>query len=296
MEEISLNNGIKIPPVGLGTYNPLSDYVPPKWAGKLLRPFCRKYQVLKFIRSTAKAIKMGYRLIDTSTSYGNEKYIKWAIRISGINRKDLFITTRISNQQQWEGNIRKSLTNSLKVLGLTYIDLYMFHWPVPDTFIATWKEMEVLYKEGPVKAIGVANCHQHHLETLLAHASVIPAVNQFEIHPLMSQKQLIAFCKSKGIVVEAYTPIGRNHEKLMGNVILQEISNKYQKTIPQIILRWHYQNGVIPVPRSSNAKRLRQNIFIFDFHLTLDEMEKIDSININLRLRYDPDNCDFTKL
>jgi diketogulonate reductase-like aldo/keto reductase len=172
----------------------------------------------------------------------------------------------------------------------------MFHWPVTGVYLDTWKQMEQLYKEGYCKSIGVANCHQHHLEEIFSIAEVIPLVNQFEIHPLFTQKPLIEFCKSRGIAVEAYTPIARFDDRLIRLSVLNAIARKYNKTAVQIVLRWHIQNGVIPVVRSLNKKRQLENISVFDFELTEEDMHKIDSFNINARLRYDPDNCDFSIL
>ena len=153
-----------------------------------------------------------------------------------------------------------------------------------------------LYDEGYIKALGVANCHQHHIEELLKVSEVIPAVNQIEVHPLFTQKTLIEYCQNKGIVVEAYTPIARFDDRLVRLPLLKRIAQKYNKTIVQIVLRWHIQNGLIPIVRSLNKKRQLENISIFDFKLTADEMDSIDRININARVRYDPDNCDFSIL
>lgn len=244
----------------------------------------------------AEAIRMGYRLIDTSAAYHNEGAIGRAIRISGIPRKEMFITTRATNEQQFKGTVRDGFFNSLKNLGLEYVDLYQIHWPVPDHYLDTWKEMERLYEEGYVKVIGVANCHEHHIEEILKNCTIPPMVNEVEVHPLFSQKSLKAYCDSKNIRMEAYTPLARNDERLRRNRTLLSLAEKYNKTPLQIILRWHIENGIIPIPRSTNENRLRQNINIFDFKLTPDEVESIDRININSRLRYDPDNCDFTLL
>ena len=304
MKEFTLNNGLKIPMIGLGTSHPLHGKEPCPFRNKILQRISNMffyrvqylYFTLKFIVGFSNAIKSGYRLIDTSSSYGNEKYVKWAIKLSRVKRTELFITTRVSNQAQFTKQTKSALKKSLNLLGTEYIDLYMFHWPVPGYFADTWMEMEELYDEGLVKSIGVANCHRHHLEELLKTAKIVPALNQFEIHPLFSQKDLVSFCKSKGISVEAYTPIGRNHELLVKNETLIALSLKYNKSIPQIILRWHNQNNIITVPRSTNSERQIQNISIFDFELTKEEMDLIDNINMDLRLRFDPDNCDFTKL
>lgn len=305
-----LNTETFMPRIGLGTADPMHEVHPPKWAqqpGPFLRllravyrrvvyKMRRKWGGLKLSLSVRNAIHCGYRMIDTSAAYQNEHLIRRGIRWSGVPRKELFIITRVSNQQQWAGDVRGSLLKSLEALGTDYVDLYMFHWPVPDVYIKTWKEMETLHKEGLVKSIGVANCHQHHLEALLAEASVVPAVNEFEIHPLMSQEPLVAFCRAKEIEVIGYTPIGRYHEKLVNSPVLTKIAMKYGKSIPQIILRWHFQRGITTIPRSTKTRHIKSNIAIFDFELTVDEMRQIDGMNENLRLRYDPDNCDFTKL
>lgn len=244
----------------------------------------------------ADAIRMGYRLIDTSAAYHNEGAIGRAIKISGVPRKEMFITTRATNDQQFKGTVREGFFKSLKALGLEYVDLYQIHWPVPDHYLDTWKEMERLYEEGYVKVIGVANCHEHHIEEILKVCKVPPMVNEVEVHPLFSQKKLKKYCESKNIRMEAYTPLARNDERLRRNRTLLALAEKYNKTPLQIILRWHIENGIVPIPRSTNENRLRQNIDVFDFSLTPDEVESIDKININSRLRYDPDNCDFTLL
>lgn len=304
MQELLLSNGNKLPVIGLGTddvfylrkliscKNRKIDRYIQAYNRHLLKPIL-KYQLAGII---AKAIKTGYRLIDTSSAYDNEECIGKAIKLSGINRKELYITTRVTNQQQYSGTVRQSFFEALKKFDLDYIDLYMFHWPVPGHYLDTWKEMERLYEEGYIKNIGLANCHQHHIREILKECRVRPVLNQIEVHPLFTQKNLIEYCKHEGIQVEAYTPLARNDERLRHNRILRVIAEKYGKTMLQIILRWHIENGVIPVPRSTNTKRLRQNLEIFDFSLTPNEMSQIDSININSRLRYDPDNCDYTIL
>lgn len=156
--------------------------------------------------------------------------------------------------------------------------------------------MEKLYDEGLCKSIGVANCHEHHLESILKIASIPPAINQIEVHPLLTQKPLIKYCKERNIQVEAYTPITRNDERITRLPLMQKIAKNHQKTIPQIILRWHIQNGLIPVIRSMNYNRQKENLSIFDFSLSEEELKQIDSVNINSRLRFDPDNCDYSIL
>lgn len=241
----------------------------------------------------ANSLKIGYRLIDYSSAYGNEQLLKKSIRMSGVKREDIFIISRASNTDQYNHRVRESFLESLKKIGTDYLDLYMFHWPVTGYYVETWKVIEQLYKEGFVRSIGVCNCHQHHLETILHECEIKPMVNEFEVHPLFTQKSLISYCKGNGIHVIAYTPLARNDDRLRSNLILRGIAKNHGKSIYQVILRWDIQNGLTPIPRSSNKKRNRQNYNIFDFELSDDEMKAIDSININSRLRYDPDNLDF---
>lgn len=206
------------------------------------------------------------------------------------------MTTRISNQAQFKGSVENCLFQQLKGLGTDYVDLLMFHWPVTGFYIETWKAMIRLYEKGYCKSLGVANCHRHHIEKLIENTGVVPAINQVEIHPLFTQKRLIEYCKDKGIQIEAYTPLARMDDRLIRLPKLKLIAKNHNKTIAQVILRWHIQNGVIPVVRSMNKVRQNENINIFDFELSLAEMKTIDGFNINSRLRYDPDNCDFTIL
>lgn len=243
-----------------------------------------------------KAVKLGYRSFDTASAYGNEKWLGYGIRFSGIHREDLFITTKLSNYDQRRGDVKEACQKSLSRLGIRYLDLYLMHWPNPDTYLRCWKQMEMLYKEGLIRAIGVCNFHQHHLKSLLEIVDVIPSVNQVELHPLLSQSSLIAFCKELGIQIEAYSPLARMHERLIKNEVIVKIAKKYRKTVPQIILRWDYQHGIVSLPKSKNPIRLRENISIFDFILSNEDMKLIDQININFRVRHNPDNCDFSKL
>ena len=304
MEFINLSNGNKMPVMGLGTddvmfinkpkrfQNEFIDRVSLSFNYRVKKPWLDHRMSLKF----AEAIKAGYRHIDTSAAYGNEKSIGDAIKLSGVAREDMFITTRCTNQMQYKGTVKEGFCQSLKRFGLDYIDLYMFHWPVPEHFIDTWRVMEELYDEGLVKNLGFANCHKSHIEKILQVCRIRPVVNQVEVHPLFTQKPLISFCKSEGIQVEAYTPLAKNDDRLKSNKILNQLAKKYGKSRTQVIIRWHIDSGVIPVPRSMNLGRMLQNLDVFDFKLTKAELEDIDSININSRLRYDPDNCDFTIL
>ena len=298
----TLNNGIEMPCIGTGPGVPHSgegwrwaNYVP--FFGGIINALVSRISEYnkhrKWVNSLSESLKMGYRLIDYSSAYGNEQLLQKAIKKSGLKREDLFIISRASNNDQFNHRVRESFMESLRKIGVDYLDLYMFHWPVTDLYIDTYKELEKLYKEGLVKAIGVCNCHQHHLEKIMQECEIVPMVDEFEVHPLFTQKPLIQFCKEHGIHVIAYTPLARNDDRLRKNLILRDIAKKYNKTIYQVILRWDVQNGLTPIPRSKNPERNRANFDIFDFELTEVEMKAIDGININSRLRFDPDNLDF---
>lgn len=299
---LELNNGTSIPCIGLGSgtktmkwhyQKPFGLSLPGRALNKGYNKLYDLYKCKQVVRSFGKALDYGYRLIDYSSAYGRGQLIRKAIQNRGIPREQLFLTSRVSNKQQFSKTVRDGFFSTIKDLGVDYLDLYLFHWPVTDCFVDTYKEMEKLYKEGYVKALGVCNCHQHHLQAIFDECEVIPAINQFEVHPLFTQKPLIGFCKEHGIQVMAYTPLARNDDRLHSNLILKALCKKYNKNLGQIILRWDIQQGIIPIPRSSNPIRQASNIDIFDFELTEDEMIAIDSININSRLRYDPDNLDF---
>lgn len=303
MKQIELNNGVKIPCIGLGTGSKTMTWSYQKPFGKsliiskvlnrLYNYFYNIYKCRQVVKSFENSLDNGYRLFDYSAAYGRGYLIREAINNKQIKREDLFITSRVSNEQQFSGKIREAFFATIKDLGVDYLDLYLFHWPVTGCFIDTYKQMEQLYKEGYIKAIGVCNCNQHHLEKILEKCEVVPAINQFEVHPLFTQKSLISFCKGKGINVMAYTPLARNDDRLQKNLILKKLCAKYNKNWGQIVLRWDLQQGIIPIPRSSNPHRQAGNMDIFDFELTEEEMNAIDSININSRLRFDPDNLDF---
>lgn len=250
----------------------------------------------QYIDAIANALQLGYRLIDYSSAYGDGQLLRNAILKSGVGRENLFITTRVSNKAQLEGEVREEFFNFMKNMNLEYVDLLQFHWPVTGLYLDTWREMEKLYEEGYVKHLGVANCHQHHLEEIFRICKYPPEVGQFEIHPLFTQKTLIQYYKEQGIVIEAYTPIARYDDRLVRLPLLKHLEKKYNKTFVQIILRWHVQNGVIPLVRSMSVEHQKENFDIFNFALSEEDMQAIDSININSRLRYDPDNCDFSIL
>lgn len=276
MKNIQLNNNTKMPLMGLGTY-PLNGF--------------------KLFKTIIYAYITGFRSFDTSSAYGNEKWIGRSIKflkLFGVN--DIFITTKLSNSDQRNGSVREAVLRSLDRLNIDKIDLYLMHWPNPDTYLDSWKQMEELYNEGLLGAIGVCNFHQHHLKELLKVADVIPAVNQVELHPLLTQKSLRDYCSHLGIKVQAYSPIARMHPSLINNIVLIKLAKKYNKTVPQIILRWDIQNEIITIPKSGKKVRIIENFNIFDFQLTSIEMKSINGINEDFRVRFNPDTVDFHKV
>ncbi|MBQ6226469.1 MAG: aldo/keto reductase [Bacteroidaceae bacterium] len=250
----------------------------------------------RYVSAVSNALKVGYRLIDYSSAYGCDAYLGRGIEKSGVDRADLFITTRVSNRAQREHRVREEFMEFLHNAHLDYVDLLQFHWPVTDLYLDTWREMEKLKDEGLVKHLGVANCHQHHLEEIFKICKHRPEIGQFEIHPLFTQKPLIQYYKDNGIVVESYTAVARYDGRLFNLPVLKEMARKHNKSLVQIVLRWHVQHELIPVVRSLSYRHQQENLNIFDFELSTEEMAVIDGLNINSRLRYDPDNCDFSIL
>ncbi len=302
-DKIIADGSLALPPIGFGpgiagytikrhNYSTDSNLFYRAYDKFICRPFIYK----RYVDAVANALNLGYRLLDYSSSYGDGILLQKAIEKSGVEREELYITTRVSNGAQIKGKVREQFMNFLHNMKLEYVDLLQFHWPVTDCYLETWKEMEKLYEEGYVRHLGVANCHQHHLEDIFKICKYKPEVGQFEIHPLFTQKPLIQYYKDNGILVEAYTPIARYDDRLVRLPILKRLEKKYNKTFVQIILRWHVQNGVIPLVRSMSAEHQKENFSIFDFELSEEDMKTIDNININSRLRYDPDNCDFSIL
>lgn len=306
MDPVLLKNGEKIPRIGFGPGG--CGYEESLRQSKKGKPsiFARAYRKFigrtkiraRYVQAIASAIQEGFRLIDYSAAYGDASLVYAGIRASGIPREELVLTTRVSNQAQFKGRkaIKAEFAEQLKNLHVDCIDILMFHWPVTDCYEETWKTMVELYQAGYVRTLGVANCHVHHLEKLAELTEERPLINQFEVHPLFTQKPLIAYCKEHGILVEAYTPIARFDDRLIRLPSLKEIGQKHNKTLLQVVLRWHIQNGVVPVVRTLSRRHQHENLQIFDFELSEEEMQVIDAININSRLRYDPDNCDFTIL
>ncbi|MFD1032391.1 aldo/keto reductase [Metaplanococcus flavidus] len=249
----------------------------------------------ELVNAVKTAIKNGYRSIDTAAIYQNEKAtgqgIREGIEAAGISRKDLFITSKVWNADQGYDSTIEAYEASLERLGLDYLDLYLIHWPVADKYKDTWKAMEKLYNDGRVKSIGISNFHVHHMKDLLSEATVKPMVNQIEYHPYLTQQEVQAFCVEQGIQMEAWSPLMAG--ELLDQPLLKEIGEKYGKSVAQIILRWDLQNGVVTIPKSTNEQRIVENASIFDFELSIEDMDRISALNQNKRVGSDPDNFDF---
>lgn len=273
MKKFELNNGVKIPSIGLGVFR-LDD--------------AKEAQ-----QTIEMALSAGYRHIDTAMIYDNEEAVGKAIKNSGIPRSEIFVTTKLWNDDQRSGKVEEAIDSSLKRLGLDYVDLYLVHWPVKGAYVNVWNKMEALYKAGKAKAIGVSNYLEHHLDDLLKEAEIVPTVNQIECYPYLSQQPLVDYCKSKNIVPQAWGPLGAGKSDVLSNPIIMEIAGKYQKSPAQIVLRWLLQRDIIIIPMSTNKERQIENLSVADFRLTEEDMEKIFSLNKNKRLGADPNNFNF---
>lgn len=263
---LKLNNGIDIPIIGLGTLGLMGRAA---------------------YRSVLWALQAGYKLIDTASIYGNERNIGQALRDSGIPRENIFITTKVWNSEQGYEKTLTAYEKSLKKLDVSYVDLYLIHWPVPNLRDETWKALEKIYDQGKVSSIGVSNYSIRHLNELFETKSITPAVNQVEFSPFLYQKDLMEFCQSNKIIMEAYSPLTRGNK--LDNNQLQTIGNKYGKTSTQILLRWAIQHDIIQIPKSSSKDHIIENINIFDFNLDKSDMMQLDSLNENFRNSEDPE-------
>jgi len=260
IETITLNNGIKMPILGFGTLY-LNDEVG--------------------VSCVADAISLGYRLIDTATVYGNEESVGGGIKKSGIKREELFVTSKLWVDDYGYEEAKKAFQTSLDKLGMDYLDLYLIHRPRGDVK-GSWKAMEDLYKEGKIRAIGVSNFEANHLDELMAYAKIKPAVNQIESHAFFQQDKADQALNELGIQLEAWSPLAQGRNGHFTNETLAAIGKKYNKTNAQVSLRWHYQRGVVAIPRSSQKAHMIENLKIFDFEIDESDMEKIDSLDLNI--------------
>jgi len=262
---IALNNGLTMPQFGLGTWTLKEDAV----------------------ASVRAAIEAGYRLFDTAQVYGNEQQVWEGIKQSGIARKEVFITSKIWTSSMRNPPQRNSIDKSIELLGGEYIDLFMIHWPVRERIQETWEIMEEYVRKGLLKSIGFSNFNPHHIETLLKYAKVKPVVNQIEIHPYHTQEPNVAATRNYGIAVESWSPLARG--KVVDDPTLAAIGKKYNRSVAQVTLRWHIQRGLIVIPRANNPAYIAENIRIFDFELSKEDMAAISALNRNDRMA-DPDN------
>jgi diketogulonate reductase-like aldo/keto reductase len=265
---IRLNNGLEMPYLGLGTYR--------------ARPGKEAYQAVRF------ALDAGYRHIDTAALYANEEDVGKAVRDSGIDRQDIFITTKLWNSEHGYNKAIKAFYSSLKKLGTDYVDLYLIHWPVSQIRNDSWKALEKLYSDCLCKSIGISNYAIHHVEELLKVSDIVPAVNQVEFSPFLYQKELLEYCNSKRITIQAYTPLVRGRKS--DNPVLRSVSNKYGKTWAQVLIRWALQHNLVVLPKSSHKERIQENSQVFDFEISEVDMLTLDSLDEGFRVAWDPSN------
>ncbi len=240
------------------------------------------------VMAMSAAIDAGYKAIDTATVYDNEREVGEAVRNSSVKREDLFITSKVWNTDQGYDQTLRAFEASLERLGFDYLDLYLTHWAVPGKYEDTYRAIQRLYDEKLVRAIGVSNHHEHHLERILAKANTKPMVNQIELHPQLTQEPLREFCAEQDIAVTSWSPLARG--RLLEDVVLSEIAQSHHKTVAQVIIRWHLQKDLIVIPKSVTPERIVENADVFDFSLAQEEMKAIDGLNQDWRTGTNPDD------
>jgi 2,5-diketo-D-gluconate reductase A len=271
--DITLNNGQQIPQLGFGVF--------------LVKP-------RDTVAAVSTALQVGYRHIDTAEAYGNEREVGEAIRRSGLDRGEVYVTSKLSNDAHRPDDARRAFDESLKVLGFDYLDLFLIHWPLPTRYdgdyVSTWRTLEEFYRDGRARSIGVSNFQPHHLRRLHGESEIIPAVDQIEVNPYLTQDEVRSFCAEHQIAVEAWSPLARGH--VLGDPTIDAIARRVAKTPAQVVLRWHIERGDIVFPKSVTPDRIRENFDIFDFELSGAEVEAISALNRNERTGPDPDTFD----
>ena len=271
--QIMLNNGQQIPQFGFGVF-----LVPPA----------------ETTAAVSSALDAGYRHIDTAEMYRNEAEVGAAIRKSGLDRADLFVTTKLNNGEHRPDDARVAFDKSLTALGFDYVDLFLIHWPLPTRyggdFVSTWQTLEEFYRDGRARSIGVSNFQPHHLRRIHQECEITPAVDQIEVNPYLTQDDVREFCAEHQIAIEAWSPLARGNA--LDDPTVDDIARRYGKTPAQVILRWHIERGDIVFPKSVTPDRIRENFDIFDFELTGEDVEAITALNRNQRTGPDPDKFD----
>ena len=278
-DTFELHNGYRIPCVGFGTWQTPDGETA--------------------VQAVKSAIENDYRHIDTAAVYQNEVGVGQGIMASGVDRKELFVTSKVWNTERGYEKTIAAFHQTLSDLQLDYLDLYLIHWPAiakqhdnwEQLNAETWRAMEDLYKAGKIKAIGVSNFLPHHLESLLQQCTITPMVNQIEFHPGYMQKETVEYCQKHDILVEAWSPLGNG--KLLSNPLLQEIAQKYDKSVAQLCIRWVLQHQLLPLPKSITPERIKQNANVFDFDISADDMNKIDNMAYCGGSGLNPDDIDF---
>jgi len=265
---VDLNDGNRIPQLGFGVFQ-----VPPEETAV----------------AVDHALQAGYRLIDTAAAYGNEERVRDALLASGLDRGELFITTKLANADQGRDRARRAFQHSLEKLGGDYIDLYLIHWPIPgkDLYVETWETLCALKEEGHVRSVGVSNFKPEHLDRIVEVTGVVPTVNQVELHPRFQQPELRRYHSERGIATEAWAPLGRG--KFLDDPVIQAIASEHGHTPAEVVLRWHLQIGNVAIPKSVTPSRIEENFQVFDFELSEDEMRRLDELDRGERTGPDPD-------